>query len=138
MSLDNIKRVERVQRARSTMDPRREETAEKKRHDRINGNLEYMKEQKKQEKESKEKQEEGKSKPDNKEKSRRIDVNNADVHEIKAQMEARNVGRIQKLRNRIQGDTTCAIRTVQEDRGRKRAIEEYEKNFEIEDDGESR
>lgn len=133
MNLNRVKRTERLERTRTAMDSREKE-AEKKRHDRINGNLDYMKEQKKQkEKSSPKEQNQGDNIPDNKEKTKRTDVNNKSIHSIKEQMELQNAGRIQRLRDRMQVNTTDTIRAVKEDVGK--AIEEYEKNFEIEDDG---
>lgn len=133
MNLNRVKRTERLERTRTAMDSREKE-AEKKRHDRINGNLDYMKEQKKQkEKSSPKEQNQGDNILDNKEKTKRTDINNESIHTIKEQMESRNAGGIQRLRDRMQRNTTGTIRAVKEDMGK--AIGEYEKNFEIEDDG---
>ncbi len=132
MNLDNIKRVERVLRSNGVMDSRERE-AEKKRQDRINGNLDYMKGQKKK-KQSKGEQPREDSNKDNREKTRRTDVNNANIHNVKEQMESQSVGGIQRLRDKMQGNTIGAIRAVKEDSVK--AIKRYEKNFEIENDGE--
>ncbi len=132
MNLDNIKRVERVLRSNGVMDSRERE-AEKKRQDRINGNLDYMKGQKKK-KQSKGEQSREDSNKDNREKTRRTDVNNANIHNVKEQMESQSVGGIQRLCDKMQGNTIGAIRAVKEDSVK--AIKRYEKNFEIENDGE--